>query len=240
MGRRRVNVSGSWAAARRFVACGALLCATTAIVVRPGTAATAASSLTTRQGTTGLAATLSTTAPRTTLAPNATAGAQLVVAARKQVGVTTGYDPRYVGIGYPGGDVPIATGVCSDVVVRALRGLGIDLQVRIHQDMKANFSKYPKKWGLKKPDTNIDHRRVPNIATYFTRRGYSLPVTLQASDYLPGDVVAMKIPVDHIGIVSDRKTADGVPLVIHNVGNGAQEEDVLFAWRIVGHYRVVD
>ncbi len=153
--------------------------------------------------------------------------------------MTTGYDPRYVGIGFPGGDVPIETGVCSDVVVRALRGIGTDLQLRINVDMKANFAKYPRKWGLKKPDTNIDHRRVPNIVTYFTRRGYALPVTEKAEDYRPGDIVAMKIPVDHIGIVSDRKTATGVPLVVHNVGNGAQEEDVLFAWQIVGHYRVV-
>ena len=105
--------------------------------------------------------------------------------------------------------------------------------------MKANFSKYPRKWGLKKPDTNIDHRRVPNIVTYFSRRGSALPVSANTADYLPGDIVAMKIPVDHIGIVSDRKTPAGVPLVIHNVGQGAQEEDVLFAWQIVGHYRVV-
>jgi uncharacterized protein len=159
--------------------------------------------------------------------------------ARQQVGVTTGYDPSYVRLAYPGGDVPIQTGVCSDVVIRALRGLGIDLQVRVHEDMRANFSKYPKRWGLKRPDTNIDHRRVPNLATYFTRRGYSLAVTQNAANYKPGDIVAMKIPVDHIGIVSDRTTPDGVPLVIHNVGAGAQEEDVLFRWKIVGHYRVV-
>ena len=174
----------------------------------------------------------------TTNTPAATA-IKLVEAARRQVGVTTGYDPGYVRLAYPGGDVPIQTGVCSDVVVRALRGLGIDLQVRVHEDMKANFSKYPRKWGLKKPDTNIDHRRVPNIVTYFSRRGSALPVSANTADYLPGDIVAMKIPVDHIGIVSDRKTPAGVPLVIHNVGQGAQEEDVLFAWPIVGHYRVV-
>jgi uncharacterized protein len=171
--------------------------------------------------------------------PNA-AAAKLVVSARAQVGVTTGYDPSYVRLAYPGGDVPMNTGVCTDVVIRAFRKLDIDLQVNVHKDMRANFSKYPKKWGLKKPDTNIDHRRVPNLATYFTRRGYELPVTTNPADYLPGDVVAIKLPLDHIGIVSDRKSANGTPLLIHNVGNGAQEEDVLFAWKVVGHYRALN
>ena len=159
-------------------------------------------------------------------------------AARSQVGVTTGYDPSYVALMYPGGDVDLATGVCSDVIVRALRVLGIDLQQRIHEDMRANFSRYPRRPGRTTPDANIDHRRVSNIAAYFTRRGYSLPVTRSSGDYLPGDIVAMKIPLDHIGIVSDRRI-DGRPLVIHNVGDGAKEEDVLFAWTIIGHYRVV-
>lgn len=163
---------------------------------------------------------------------------RLVAAARSQVGVTVGYDPAYVGLAYPGGDVPIESGVCTDVVVRALRQLGIDLQVRIHQDMKANFSKYPSKWQLKTPDKNIDHRRVPNIATYFVRRGYELPVSDTPQDYLPGDIVWIKLPLDHTGIVSDR-TKDGRPLLIHNVGRGTQEEDVLFSWDIVGHYRVL-
>ncbi len=163
---------------------------------------------------------------------------RLVAAARAQVGVTTGYDPAYAALAYPGGDVNKSTGVCSDVIVRALRILGIDLQERIHRDIVANRSAYPKKWGLKKADTNIDHRRVGNIATYFTRRGYSLPISLDPTQYQPGDIVAMKIPLDHIGIVSDR-TKDGRPLVIHNVGAGAQEEDVLFEWKIVGHYRVL-
>jgi uncharacterized protein len=200
---------------------------------------------TTKQAKTSQAArstTLSTTtiAP-TTVAPTAgSAPARLVVAARSQVGVTTGYDPSYVRLAYPGGDVPIETGVCSDVIIRALRKLDIDLQVKIHEDMAKNFSKYPKKWGLKKTDTNIDHRRVGNISTYFTRRGYSLPVTKSAADYLPGDIVAIKLPLDHIGIVSDKKAANGNPLVIHNIGNGAQEEDILFAYELVGHYRVLN
>lgn len=163
---------------------------------------------------------------------------RLVIAARSQVGVTTGYDPAYVALRYPGGDVDLSTGVCSDVVIRALRTLGIDLQERIHRDIVAHRSAYPKKWGLKKADTNIDHRRVRNISTYFARRGYSLPVSTDPKQYRPGDIVAMEIPLDHIGIVSDR-FKNGRPLVIHNVGSGAQEEDVLFAWKIVGHYRVL-
>jgi uncharacterized protein len=164
----------------------------------------------------------------------------LVAAARAQVGVTTGYDPAYRSLAYPGGDVPTTTGVCSDVVVRALRTLGIDLQQKIHDDMRANFSAYPHKWGLKRPDPNIDHRRVPNLVTYFSRRGYSVPVTHDIQDYLPGDIVAMGVPgvQGHIGIVSDR-IANGHPLFIHNVGAGTKEEDVLFAWTITGHYRVM-
>ncbi len=177
--------------------------------------------------------------PTTIAGQQESAPLRLVTAARSQVGVTTGYDPSYVKLAYPGGDVPIETGVCTDVVIRALRKLDIDLQVKVHEDMAKNFSKYPKKWGLKKPDTNIDHRRVGNVGTYFTRRGYSLAVTKSAADYAPGDIVAMKIPVDHIGIVSDRKAANGNPLVIHNIGNGAQEEDILFTYEIVGHYRVL-
>ncbi len=167
------------------------------------------------------------------------AGVRLAAAARSQVGVTTGYDPAYVGLSFPGGDVDTSTGVCSDVVVRALRVLGIDLQERVNLDMKANFSEYPTRWGLTSPDANIDHRRVPNLAKYFARRGYEQPVTTDPRDYRPGDIVWIKLPLDHIGIVSDR-TVDGRPLLIHNVGSGAQEEDVLFSWKIVGHYRVLD
>jgi uncharacterized protein len=169
-----------------------------------------------------------------------TSALALVAAARAQVGVTTGYDAGYFRLAYPGGDVPLSTGVCSDVVVRALRAMKIDLQQRIHEDMRANFSEYPQKWGLKKPDANIDHRRVPNLVTYCSRRGYSLPVTTNPSDYLPGDIVAMGVPgvQGHIGIVSDQST-NGRPLFIHNVGAGTKEEDVLFAWTITGHYRIV-
>jgi uncharacterized protein len=166
------------------------------------------------------------------------AGLRLVAAARSQIGITTGYDPAYVGLSFPGGDVDETTGVCSDVVVRALRGLGIDLQERVNLDMKAHFGEYPTKWGLSSPDPNIDHRRVPNLATYFARRGYEQAVTTDPANYQPGDIVWLKLPLDHTGIVSDRRV-EGRPLLIHNVGRGAQEEDVLFSWKIVGHYRVV-
>jgi uncharacterized protein len=172
------------------------------------------------------------------VASGSEAGVRLAAAARTQVGVTTGYDSAYVSLSFPGGDVDAKTGVCSDVVIRALRVLGIDLQARLNLDMKAHFSEYPTKWGLGSPDTNIDHRRVPNLATYFARRGYEQPVTNDPADYQPGDIVWIKLPLDHIGIVSDR-TVEGRPMLIHNIGQGAQEEDVLFSWKIVGHYRVV-
>ncbi|MEM1083397.1 MAG: DUF1287 domain-containing protein [Verrucomicrobiota bacterium] len=167
-------------------------------------------------------------------------GDKIVAAARKQVGVTKTYDPAYVGLKYPGGDVPKERGVCTDVVVRALRhGINQDLQKLVHEDMRANFSKYPKIWGLKRTDRNIDHRRVPNLRTYFKRRGFSLPVTKKASDYQPGDLVTCTVPpnLPHIMIVSDRKNADGTPLVIHNIGRGAREEDSLFSFPLTGHYR---
>ena len=163
----------------------------------------------------------------------------LLEAARAQVGVTTTYDPSYVTLPYPNGDLPLEKGVCTDVIIRALRKTGFDLQQLVHEDMKAHFSSYPKIWGLKRPDKNIDHRRVPNLRTYFKRRGISLPVTRKKADYLPGDfvtcTVAGKLP--HIMMVSDKKAADGTPLVLHNIGAGAVEEDRLFAFPLTGHYR---
>jgi uncharacterized protein YijF (DUF1287 family) len=150
------------------------------------------------------------------------------------------YDPAYFRIDYPGGDVPADRGVCTDVVVRAYRKLGIDLQKGVHEDMKAHFSDYPDNWGLRKPDTNIDHRRVPNLMVFFSRHGKSLPVTDQAGDYLPGDIVCWRLPggAAHIGIVVDRKTAVGKRLkVVHNIGMGQVLEDCLFDWKIIGHYR---
>jgi uncharacterized protein YijF (DUF1287 family) len=159
---------------------------------------------------------------------------QLVVAARSQIGITVGYDPAYRKLAYPNGDVPLETGVCYDVIIRALRKPGIDLQRLVHEDMKANFARYPKNWGLKKPDPNIDHRRVPNLACYFQRQGWSVPISTNASEYLPGYIVTWDLSngLSHIGLVSDRRTANGTPLIIHNIGMGAREEEVLFRFKI--------
>jgi uncharacterized protein len=163
------------------------------------------------------------------------AASRVVEGAKRQVGKTVSYDPAYRRLAYPGGDVPLETGVCTDVVIRAYRHAGVDLQVLVHEDMKASFSAYPRNWGLRKPDTNIDHRRVPNLATFFRRKGASLPVTNRAADYKPGDIVTWRLPsgVPHIGIVA------GPRQVVHNIGNGARTEDVLFAYTLTGHYRYV-
>jgi uncharacterized protein YijF (DUF1287 family) len=163
---------------------------------------------------------------------------RLLMAAHAQQGVTTLYDGSYVRLDYPGGDVPQDRGVCTDVVVRAYRAIGIDLQQRLHEDMRRNFASYPALWGLRRTDRNIDHRRVPNLARYFERHGESLARSTQAQDYSPGDLVTWRLPgnLPHIGIVSDRSRGD-VPLIVHNVGAGVQIEDVLFAWPITGHYR---
>ncbi len=139
--------------------------------------------------------------------------------------------------------MPLEKGVCTDVVVRALRGaVNLDLQKLVHEDMKIEFSAYPNIWGLKKPDPNIDHRRVPNLKTYFNRRGFSLPVTRRVADYLAGDLVTCTVGrnLAHIMVVSDKKTTDGVPFVIHNIGSGTKEEDRLFEFPITGHYRVTE
>lgn len=168
------------------------------------------------------------------------AQSELVTAARSQVGKTTTYDPAYISLKYPGGDLPIEKGVCTDVVIRALRtAFSADLQKLVHEDMASNFSAYPKIWGLKRTDRNIDHRRVPNLQKFFERRGLKLAVTQNASDYQPGDLVTCTLPpnLPHIMIVSDEKTADGRPLIIHNIGRGAQEEDCLFTYPLTGHYR---
>lgn len=164
---------------------------------------------------------------------------RLVIDARSQVGVTLGYDPAYRRLDYPGGDVPLATGVCSDVLIRALRAQGLDLQRRVHEDMRAHFSAYPNNWGLARPDRNIDHRRVPNLMTLFQRQGLALTVSDKPADYRAGDIVTWDLGngLGHIGLVSDRRSAAGVPLILHNIGRGALEEDILFAYRITGHYR---
>jgi uncharacterized protein YijF (DUF1287 family) len=175
------------------------------------------------------------------LSPPAAAdsGRCLVEAARKQIGVTVLYDSGYRRIPYPNGDVPPDRGVCTDVLVRAYRQLGVDLQVRVHEDMTSAWRVYPKSWGLSRPDSNIDHRRVPNLATFFSRKGEALPVSRNPRDYAPGDLVTWRLPsgVPHIGIVSDRRTASGIPLVVHNIGRGTQEEDALFLFTLTGHYR---
>ncbi len=166
--------------------------------------------------------------------------AMFVAAANSQVGVTRGYDPSYRQLAYPGGDVPLETGVCADVIVRAFRRVGLDLQVLVHDDMKANFRAYPNNWGLRRPDANIDHRRVPNLATFFKRKGKSLAVTQRGADYAPGDIVTWRLSsgVPHIGIVSStRVSRSDRYLVVHNIGGGAQSEDVLFAFTLTGHYR---
>ena len=149
------------------------------------------------------------------------------------------YDPAYRSIPYPNGDVPAHTGVCTDVVIRAYRKLNIDLQKEVHVDMKSNFGKYPKNWGLSRTDTNIDHRRVPNLMTFFSRQGTVKSISDNPNDYVPGDIVCWNLGggLTHIGIVSDRKSNDGQRyLIVHNIGNGQVLEDCLFKFRIIGHY----
>jgi uncharacterized protein len=163
-------------------------------------------------------------------------------AARAQIGKTLSYDSSYRKLNYPNGDLPIELGVCSDVVVRSLRAsLGIDLQQFVHEDMKRNFTRYPQNWGLKGPDKNIDHRRVPNLQTYFKHMGYELPVSKSATSFKAGDLVTCIVPpnLPHIMIVSSRTNATGGPLIIHNIGAGVKEEDRLFEFKITGHYRIV-
>ena len=165
---------------------------------------------------------------------------KFIDAAVAQAGVTTGYDPSYVRLDYPGGDVPKETGVCSDVIVRAFRGIGIDLQKEVHEDMARAFAQYPKRWGLTRPDSNIDHRRVPNLMTYFGRKQKTVVISNEAGDYHPGDLVTWDLGggVDHIGIVTDMLSSDAARcLIAHNIGAGARVQDVLFNWRITGHYR---
>lgn len=151
------------------------------------------------------------------------------------------YDSDYRKIDYPMGDVPAYKGVCSDVIIRSYRGIDIDLQKLLHEDIKANFSAYPSKrmWGLNKPDTNIDHRRVPNLEVFFTRKGKVKPITKNAEDYVPGDIVSWRLDNGrpHIGIVVNKKSEDNQRyLVMHNIGFGQVAEDVLFSWKITGHF----
>ncbi len=150
------------------------------------------------------------------------------------------YDPSYFSIPYPNGDVPSDRGVCTDVVIRAYRKRGIDLQREVHEDMRANFDVYPKLWGLSQPDRNIDHRRVPNLMTFFTRHGTVKPISQETDDYRPGDIVCWNLgnAVTHIGIVSSRRSRDGKRfLIVHNIGAGQVLEDCLFDFKIIGHFQ---
>lgn len=150
------------------------------------------------------------------------------------------YDPSYFSIDYPNGDVPSDKGVCTDVIIRAYRKLGVDLQKLIHEDMKANFRSYPKNWGLKTTDKNIDHRRVPNLMTFFRRQGAEKEITQNPNDYIPGDIVAWNLEkgLTHIGIVVDKKSKDGKRnMIVHNIGAGQVLEDCLLEYKIIGHYR---
>ncbi len=150
------------------------------------------------------------------------------------------YDPSYFSISYPNGDVPKGKGVCTDVVIRAYRQLGVDLQKEVHEDMKANFSVYPKIWGLNSTDKNIDHRRVPNLMTFFERQGAALSISDNPHDYLPGDIVSWNLGggTTHIGIVVNQKSRDSKRyLIVHNIGAGQVMEDCLFKFKITGHYR---
>lgn len=163
----------------------------------------------------------------------------LCEAALERTKHTVFYESAYRVIPYPGGDVPFNKGVCTDVVIRSYRKLGIDLQKEVHEEMRSHFAVFPKKWGLKEPDTNIDHRRVPNLQVFFSRRGEVLPVTNKGQDYQPGDLVTWGVYTrPHIGIVVDRISQDGRRfMVVHNIGLGPKLEDMLFDYHITGHYR---
>lgn len=167
--------------------------------------------------------------------------ARLLENANEQMKITREYDPNYTVLKYPNGDVPLERGVCTDVVIRAMRATGVDLQKEVHEDMIANFTVYPHKWNLKQADSNIDHRRVPNLQTFFARKGKSLSITNEANSYKPGDIVAWDLDgkgMTHIGIVSNfwNQTTKRYS-IIHNIGRGAETADVLFDWKIIGHYR---
>ena len=165
---------------------------------------------------------------------------RVIAAAVAQTGQPTRYDGSYRRIPYPGGDVPPDVGVCTDVVIRAYRAAGVDLQLRVHEDMSRAFSAYPSLWGLERPDANIDHRRVPNLQTYFRRKGAEAAVTRDPRDYAAGDLVTWMLPgnLPHIGLVTDRRSIDGSrPLIVHNIGNGPEIEDMLFDFTVTGHYR---
>lgn len=167
---------------------------------------------------------------------------KVIVAALEQTHHYVRYDPAYVRIPYPGGDVPADTGVCTDVIIRAYRAVGVDLQKEVHEDMVRNFAAYPRqrRWLATAPDSNIDHRRVPNLMVFFSRKGEALPITNRSEDYSPGDLVTWDLGggVPHIGIIVDHKSPQSARyMIVHNIGEGPKMEDVLFNWKITGHYR---
>jgi uncharacterized protein YijF (DUF1287 family) len=166
--------------------------------------------------------------------------ARIVAAALERTRHRVVYDGSYRRIAYPNGDVPATIGVCTDVVIRSLRAVGIDLQREVHEDMRRAFDAYPRLWGLSRPDRNIDHRRVPNLQRFFERRGAAVPVSRRGDDYLPGDLVTWMLPgnLPHIGIVVDGRSGDGErPLIVHNIGSGPELADTLFVFPVTGHYR---
>ncbi len=185
----------------------------------------------------GLTFALATPARAARLAP----AAKLIAAAEAQIGLTLHYDPAYTKLSYPGGDVPMERGVCTAVIIRAYRkAFAVDLQKLVHEDMKANFADYPKNWGLKATDINIDHRRVPNLQKFFARKKAALPLPDELSGFVAGDIVTMMLPghLPHIGIVSDTLNEAGSKrLVIHNIGGGAAKDDVLGLYELTGRYR---
>jgi uncharacterized protein len=179
------------------------------------------------------------TGGRASALPSPRAGLALVAAARRQIGITLFYDPAYTRISFPGGDVTRSKGVCTDVVIRAYRdAFAIDLQARVNADMRRAFGAYPKKWGLRAPDSNIDHRRVPNLEAFFVRQRAERP-SGDSADFLPGDIVTMRVNrnLPHIGIVSNARSISGRPMVIHNIGSGTREEDVMSAYPPTHHFR---
>jgi hypothetical protein len=166
----------------------------------------------------------------------------LIAAAIERTHHVVRYDPAYVRISYPGGDVPADTGVCTDEIIRSYRSVGVDLQKEVHEDMVRNFDLYPRRWRwvLSRPDPNIDHRRVPNLMVFFARKGESLPLSGRAADYAPGDLVTWDLGggVPHIGVVVDQKSAkSGRYMIVHNIGQGPRMEDIMFNWKVTGHYR---
>ena len=166
----------------------------------------------------------------------------LIAAAVERTHHVVRYDPAYVRISYPGGDVPADTGVCTDEIIRSYRSVGVDLQKEVHEDMVRNFDLYPRRWRwvLSRPDPNIDHRRVPNLMVFFARKGESLPLSGRADDYAPGDLVTWDLGggVPHVGVIVDQKSAkSGRYMIVHNIGQGPRMEDIIFNWKVTGHYR---